>query len=152
MKQQQPVYWRGKIFGALLGFVLGKGFWVAVVIGFLIGHWVDKVRSRMEEIRRKVYLYQAYYAQQQQQGTTYEHAVYARQKSSIEEAYEILGVDATVSDAALKKAYRRLMSQHHPDKLMAQGASEEEINIAKQKTQAISVAYENIVQDRKEAQ
>lgn len=151
MKEKQPVYWRGKIFGALTGLMLGHGAWLAVVIGFLIGHWIDKARTRIHVIRKTVYYYQTayaqqYYQQQQQQRRT----VYTQRKSSIDEAYDVLGVDSTVTDVVLKKAYRRLMSQHHPDKLMAQGASESAINIAKQKTQMISVAYEKIVRHRRE--
>ena len=59
-------------------------------------------------------------------------------------AYELLGVDAGASDAEVKKAYRRQMSQHHPDKLVAKGLPEEMMAIAKQKTQDIKAAYELI--------
>ena len=53
----------------------------------------------------------------------------------IEDAYAILGVDKSVNDAELKKAYRRLMSQHHPDKLVAKGLPPELMEDAKQKAQ-----------------
>lgn len=36
------------------------------------------------------------------------------------DAYKALGVSKDTSDADVRKAYRRLMSQHHPDKLAAQ--------------------------------
>jgi DnaJ like chaperone protein len=42
----------------------------------------------------------------------------------------------------MKRAYRRLMSQHHPDKLVSKGLPEEMIEIAKEKTQEIKAAYE----------
>ena len=46
--------------------------------------------------------------------------------------------------AEVKKAYRRLMSQNHPDKLVAKGLPEEMMRLAKEKTQKISKAYETI--------
>ncbi len=64
-------------------------------------------------------------------------------------AYQVVGVAADVSDADLKKAYRRLMSQHHPDKLVAKGLPPEMMSIAKEKTQDIQKAYEQIQKSRK---
>ena len=43
---------------------------------------------------------------------------------------------------------RRLMNQHHPDKLVAKGLPEEMIDIATQKTQDIKAAYELIKKHR----
>jgi len=68
---------------------------------------------------------------------------------SLEQAYKVLGVDSTASEADLKKAYRRLMNQHHPDKLVAKGLPEEMMSIAKEKTQEIQEAYEMIKRERK---
>lgn len=68
---------------------------------------------------------------------------------SIEHSYQVLGVDQKASDAELKKAYRRLMSQHHPDKLVARGLPEEMMSIAKEKTQEIQQAYETVKSQRK---
>ena len=62
----------------------------------------------------------------------------------LEAAYELLGVDNGTTKQDLKKAYRKQMSQHHPDKLTAKGLPEEMINIATQKTQDIKAAYELI--------
>jgi DnaJ like chaperone protein len=64
------------------------------------------------------------------------------------EAYEILGVAETASDIEVKKAYRRLMNQHHPDKLVAKGLPEEMIKLANEKTQEIKKAYELIKASR----
>jgi len=60
--------------------------------------------------------------------------------------YETLGVDRQVNKDDLKKAYRRLMHKHHPDRLTAQGASEAEIKQATKTTQGIKNAYERICQ------
>ena len=63
---------------------------------------------------------------------------------SLSDAYELLGVSEQASEAEVKKAYRRLMSQHHPDKLVAKGLPEEMIKLATEKTQKIREAYELI--------
>ena len=54
----------------------------------------------------------------------------------------------SASDAVLKKAYRKLMAQHHPDKLMAQGVPADMLEVAKRRTQDIQAAYELIKQQR----
>lgn len=64
--------------------------------------------------------------------------------ASLDDAYKVLGVDRDASNDAVKKAYRRLMSQHHPDKLVAKGLPEEMMEVAKQKTQEIRAAYERV--------
>jgi len=66
----------------------------------------------------------------------------------LKQAYEILGVSETDSDAEIKKAYRRLMNQHHPDKLVAKGLPEEMVKMATEKTQEIKSAYEVIKKSR----
>jgi DnaJ like chaperone protein len=63
---------------------------------------------------------------------------------SLKEAYALLGVSPKDSDAAIKKAYRRLLSQHHPDKLVSKGLPEEMMRMAAQKTHEIRRAYEMI--------
>ena len=42
-------------------------------------------------------------------------------QSSLTQAYAVLGINKNITDKELKKTYRRLMSQHHPDKLVAKG-------------------------------
>jgi DnaJ like chaperone protein len=69
-------------------------------------------------------------------------------RDALAEAYEVLDVPRTASDAEVKRAYRRLMSQNHPDKLVARGLPESMLEVAKQKTQAIQAAYERIRESR----
>ena len=51
-------------------------------------------------------------------------------RPSLGEAYQVLGVKEDASDQEVKKAYRRLMSEHHPDKLAARGVPEEMIRVS----------------------
>jgi len=67
-----------------------------------------------------------------------------REKHSLANAYRILGIGRNAGDAEIKKAYRRLMNQHHPDKLIAKGLPEEMIKLATEKTREIREAYELI--------
>lgn len=67
---------------------------------------------------------------------------------SLEDAYALLGITAGAKDAEVKRAYRRLMSQHHPDKLVSKGLPEEMMKIAAQKTHEIKQAYDLIRENR----
>ncbi len=69
-------------------------------------------------------------------------------RSALDEAYEVLGVGAGATDAEVKRAYRRQMSENHPDKLVARGLPESMLEVAKQKTQAIQAAWERVREAR----
>ncbi|HEY6131490.1 MAG TPA: co-chaperone DjlA [Halioglobus sp.] len=68
--------------------------------------------------------------------------------TSLEDAYAALGVDSAVSDKELKRAYRRLMSENHPDKLIAKGVPAEMIKLATERAQEIQAAYEAVKKAR----
>jgi DnaJ like chaperone protein len=67
---------------------------------------------------------------------------------SLEDAYRVLGIAPQASNDEVKTAYRRLMSQHHPDKLVARGLPESMIGVAEQKTHEVRTAYERIKEQR----
>lgn len=58
------------------------------------------------------------------------------------EALELLGLEEGAQRAEVKRAYRKLMSQHHPDKLVAKGLPPEMIKMATERTQRIREAYD----------
>ncbi len=62
--------------------------------------------------------------------------------------YDILGLDAKVGDDEVKKAYRKLVRENHPDKLIAQGLPQEFIDLANEKMAAINAAYDTIEKQR----
>ena len=67
---------------------------------------------------------------------------------SLEDAYRVLGVTAKAGDDEVKTAYRRLMNQHHPDKLVARGLPKSMVSVAEQKTHEVRTAYEKIKTQR----
>lgn len=81
-----------------------------------------------------------------QQPTGQTPAQHAARK--LEAAYEVLGVGSAASDADVKKAYRRLMNQNHPDKLVAKGLPESMLKMAEEKTRQIRAAYELVCATR----
>jgi DnaJ like chaperone protein len=85
------------------------------------------------------------YSQQQQRSS---HGPRPASFSQIDQAYKILGVSKAATDAEVKKAYRKLMSENHPDRLIAKGVPEEMIKMATEKTQKISRAYDDITKAR----
>jgi DnaJ like chaperone protein len=64
------------------------------------------------------------------------------------DAYQVLGVDAGAPDADVTLAYRRLMSQNHPDKLVANGLPESMVEAAHERTRRILDAYEVVRKHR----
>ncbi|MEP5324273.1 DnaJ domain-containing protein, partial [Marinobacter alexandrii] len=68
----------------------------------------------------------------------------AQPGTGLDDAYAALGIDSTVSDKDLKRAYRKLMSENHPDKLIARGVPEDMVKVATEKSQEIQAAYEMI--------
>jgi len=74
--------------------------------------------------------------------------VAGRKSMSLDDAYAVLEISRSSNDREIKKAYRRMMSRHHPDKLVAKGLPEEMMKIATEKTQEIQAAYEVIKKSR----
>jgi len=69
-----------------------------------------------------------------------------RQNKSVSEpallaAYRTLGVNSDAKPEEIKLSYRKLMSQHHPDKLMAQGITDRALEKGKERAQEIQHAY-----------
>ncbi|MFZ2525119.1 MAG: co-chaperone DjlA [Candidatus Ferrigenium altingense] len=72
----------------------------------------------------------------------------ANTASALDDAYKALGVTKDSSDAEIKRAYRKLMSQYHPDKLMGQGVPEDMIAMATEQAKEIQLAHDLIKKSR----
>lgn len=72
----------------------------------------------------------------------------AQRGPTLEDACNVLGVKSTDDATTIKRAYRKQMSEHHPDKLVAKGLPPEMMEMAKQKAQEIQKAYELIKEQK----
>ncbi|TVQ35821.1 MAG: co-chaperone DjlA [Wenzhouxiangella sp.] len=65
-----------------------------------------------------------------------------------EDAYAVLGVSSSASDAEVKRAYRRLMSRYHPDKFAAEGLCERMRAVAEERVLEVRKAYDTVRRQR----
>lgn len=81
--------------------------------------------------------------QQQRQSSNRQHH-YQNPPHHLTHAYALLEISPEASKSDVKRAYRRLISRNHPDKLIAKGLPEEMIKLANDKTQKLTKAYDLI--------
>lgn len=89
-----------------------------------------------------------FFHRQQQGGQGQQYRQEAPSQDRLKDAYQLLGVSENDSDQEIKRAYRKEMSKHHPDKLAAKGLPPEMMEMAKEKTQEIQQAWEWIREAR----
>lgn len=93
------------------------------------------------------YSQQSHYSQGSYSQGGYSGYQQSRQPS-IDAAYKVLGVTANDDQNTVKRAYRKLMNENHPDKLAAKGLPDEMMELAKEKTQQIQAAYDLICKQK----
>jgi DnaJ like chaperone protein len=81
---------------------------------------------------------QGQHRQDRQQRTQRSYSAIAE----LDDAYKILGIKQSDDAKLVKKAYRRQMSLHHPDKMASKGLPAQALELSKQKAQDIQAAYE----------
>ncbi len=72
----------------------------------------------------------------------------ANAAAALNDAYKALGVTKDSTDQEIKRAYRKLMSQYHPDKLIGQGVPEDMIAMATEQAKEIQLAHDLIKKSR----
>jgi DnaJ like chaperone protein len=72
-----------------------------------------------------------------------------RRMSGADDAYAVLGLSRDASEAEIRKTYRQLVREHHPDRLVAKGLPAEFVTHANQTLADINVAYDRIAKERK---
>jgi len=70
-------------------------------------------------------------------------------KQRLADAYEALGISPDADPSTIKLAYRRLISQNHPDKLAARGLPESMRAVAEERSRELNAAYDLIKEARK---
>jgi DnaJ like chaperone protein len=87
-------------------------------------------------------------AQAQFQQGAHQQSAPGQRETELATAYTALGLKADATDAEVKRRYRKLMSENHPDKLIAEGVPDELLRVATERAQEITAAYEVIQQSR----
>ena len=79
---------------------------------------------------------------------TFERLKVAHFGADMTDPYTVLGITRYASDDQVRSAWRKLVREHHPDALMAQGMPEDFIKIATEKLITLNAAYDQICKQR----
>lgn len=74
--------------------------------------------------------------------------VSARHVAEEGDPYLVLGLTRDADDAEVKKRYRQLVAENHPDRAIARGLPEEFVKVANDKLTSINEAYDRIARER----
>lgn len=122
------------------------------MVEFLVNlTYIDGTLSQSEEDMLHRIAYHLGFSEQDLKAMMERFGSYHRnsvKESSIDQAYALLGVTADATNDEVKKAYRALVREYHPDIIKSQGASDEYLKEATEKVQDINAAYEMIKKSR----
>jgi DnaJ like chaperone protein len=66
-----------------------------------------------------------------------------------DDPYRVLGVEPDAPDEAIRAAWKRALSEHHPDRAAGQGAGRDLIAAAERKASAINAAFDAVLRERR---
>ncbi|MEN0036635.1 MAG: co-chaperone DjlA [Cellvibrio sp.] len=64
------------------------------------------------------------------------------QNMDLQQAYEVLGITADMTEDEIRRNFQKLISQYHPDKLVSQGLPPDQLHAATERFKHILAAYE----------
>lgn len=76
----------------------------------------------------------------------------ARHLPDVTDPYMVLGVDPDMSDAELRRHWRQMVRDLHPDRMIGRGVPIEAQRMAEQRLAAVNDAYETIKAERRQAE
>jgi len=85
---------------------------------------------------------------EQQKANPNTHRPASNRNQDLLKAYQILGVTAEMTEDEIRRTYKKLASQLHPDKLMSQGLAQDHINAATERFKRVQAAYSFIKKHR----
>ncbi len=116
---------------------MSKQLGVSSALAFVLKRYQAEFSFRQQQQR---------YKQQQGQSSSYRegsgHHVPPNNNINRAQALALLGLNDSATAREIKLAYRKLMAQHHPDKLVSQGLPKHMMELAVKKSQDIQAAYE----------
>ena len=121
-----------------------------IVMAFADGHFHPAEETLLTDIAARLGYDQAAFKQLMDMVLNQSHfgGSQANAASALEDAYKALGVTKDSTDAEIKRAYRKLMSQYHPDKLIGQGMPADMIAMATEQAKEIQLAHDLIKKTR----
>lgn len=153
-----------RFIGGIIGFFMGgifglPGMILGAFVGSSVGRSVDSLfisnSYRDQERARETYkkFYEQFYRQQQNYNHSYNtnsgyQGYQSYQTGASDQCYRDLGCSRTDSNDVIKKQYRKMVSQYHPDRLAAKGLSEAELKQADLRFKNIQSAYDEIKREK----
>ena len=116
--------WKGKVIGLLVGLLTRR--WQLILLGLAIGHLYD------------LGVFSGGYRPRPERDPP--------PASEAEDPYAVLGIASGASDEELEQAYRRRMSEYHPDRVAS--AAKEIRDMADRRAREINQAYDRIKRQR----
>lgn len=125
--------WYGQFLGFIAGWLLLRhpvGGLLGLLVGYAFDHdWFSAPRRAEKRTSRQ------------------ERQAESAGNADVDWAYRVFDLPETASDAEIDRAYRRLMSQYHPDRVA--GAAPDLQKLAETKSREINAAYDRIQKLRK---